>query len=381
MSSQPLTAEALEAHNFQYAVQSALQSYEASFSLCFFKKRVAQWKEWGTSKTGSVTLRCDGCRHHFQAPEIIKMLSLLCPSCICHEADCLMDDRMKRSHENDHSPWHSTCPCKRPLRSFILCTCSSPCLNDPYMRAKGYDRLIAKYHKALSLLEDARYQLYCFLSFQPLPERHENYLLSGNEAFIEKQWPGLPDSVNMKVTEISRDDYQFMQRALRNVIGELFALEQIKVKALAQTYMRSFPKKLQQSFGNDSLVPSPFLNHRDMAIRIWARSRDEGDWWSYAKDKYVSPPDGFREYCDGEDPETTGNWYFEIWRRYKEFESSQDAAQSQFQWSPRVPPLSVTVGSSQTNEEVGSKRGERPRKRQRIPSQSTTITRMILDIL
>lgn len=375
MSSQPLTAEALKAHNFQYAVQSALQSYE---------KKVSQWKECGSSKTDSVTLRCDGCRQHFQAPEIIKINNLLCPSCICHEADSLMDARMKHIREqSDYLSWLSTCPCKRPLRSFILCTCSSPCLNDPYMRAEGYDRLIAKYHKALSLLEDARYQLYCFLSFQPLPERNEKYLLSGNEAYIEKQWPGLPDSVNMKVTEISRDDYQFMQRGLRNVIGELFALDHIKVKALAQTYMRSFPKELQQSFGNDSLVPGPFLNHRDMAVRIWARSRDEGDWWSYVKDKYVSPPDGFREYCDGEDPATTGNWYFEIWRRYKEFESSQDTAHSQIQWSPRVPPSSVTIGSSQPSEEaiLGSKRAERPRKRQRIPSQSTTITRMILDIL
>ncbi|KAK0452045.1 uncharacterized protein EV420DRAFT_704306 [Desarmillaria tabescens] len=304
MSPQPLTAEALEAHNFRYAVQSALQSYE---------KQVTQWKECGSSKTDIVTIRCDGCKHRFQAPEIMKM-NLLCPSCMCHEADSLMNTRMKNSRdENDYSPWHSTCPCKRPLRSFVLCTCTSPCLNDPYLRAEGYDRLIAKYHKALSLLEDSRYQLYCFLSFQPLPERHEKYLSSGNESFIEKQWPGLPDSVNMEATEISWDDYQFMQRALRNVIGELYTLEQMKFKAISQTFMRHFPKELQRSFGNDALIPSPLLNHRDMALSIWTRSRNEGDWWCSAKNKYLSPPDSFREYCDREHPEPTENWYFEIW--------------------------------------------------------------------
>ncbi|KAK0455794.1 uncharacterized protein EV420DRAFT_560146 [Desarmillaria tabescens] len=368
MSPQPLTAEALEAHNFRYAVQSALQSYE---------KQVTQWKECGSSKTDIVTIRCDGCKHRFQAPEIMKM-NLLCPSCMCHEADSLMNTRMKNSRdENDYSPWHSTCPCKRPLRSFVLGTCTSPCLNDPYLRAEGYDRLIAKYHKALSLLEDSRYQLYCFLSFQPLPERHEKYLSSGNESFIEKQWPGLPDSVNMEATEISRDDYQFMQRALRNVIGELYTLEQMKFKAISQTFMRHFPKELQRSFGNDALVPSPLLNHRDMALSIWTRSRNEGDWWCSAKNKYLSPPDSFREYCDREHPEPTENWYFEIWRRYKDFEGSQDVAQG------RVPLLLVTNGGSQTSEEVTlpSKRTKRPRKRQRLPSQTTTITRMILDIL
>ncbi|KAK0191589.1 hypothetical protein F5146DRAFT_1001373 [Armillaria mellea] len=257
------------------------------------------------------------------------------------------------------------------------------------MRAEGYDRLIAKYHKALSLLEDARYQLYCFLSFQPLPERHEKYLLSGNEAFIEKQWPGLPDSVNMKVTEISRDDYRFMQRALRNVIGELYALEHVKVKAIAQTFMRSFPRELQQSFGNDALIPGPFLNHRDMASRIWGRSRDEGDWWTYARDKYLSPPDGFREYCDDENPDRTGNWYFEIWvcspasntslRLLKHNMSSVGTRNLKAVKMQRK----VNFNGHHASEEVtlGSERAERPRKRQRIPSQSTTITRMILDIL
>ncbi|KAG7442443.1 uncharacterized protein BT62DRAFT_1010394 [Guyanagaster necrorhizus] len=183
----------------------------------------------------------------------------------------------------------------------------------------------------------------------------------------------------MKATDISRDDYRFMQRALRNVIGEQYALEQLKVTVIGQTFMRSFPKELQHSFGNDALIPAPFLTHRDMALRIWMRSRKEGDWWNCARDKYLSPPDGFREYCDDEHPDRTGIWYFEIWRRYKEFEGRQDEAQGQRQWSPHVQPV---ISSSQTSEvELASKCTERPHKRQRLPSQSTTITRMILDTL